>query len=526
MEEKKSLWDWPFENKWKASAASIIYGPLIIATQYFYKEYQGEDVTVSTEELIEYSLRLGIVGYLANVYYLNMFSRIKRPRIINFSKALLSLGITITGSFLGNTKLTRYGERIFKEATNKYGSREELRIEASNQLREGNFPLAMELYTDYLDRGTIKGATLSERIIAPLVKAIFRAKTEISRSPRDMFAEVFVDLYLNDDERLFGSTWPRILQQQKDLEFRIIHAMFLSTYQRPEALDTWRKIEQEETLEQKFLGESRNEVYEFNVEHFKQVIIIKKNSKEERKLKREWNNLQAVQEALQGREKICAIGLTYYEESKEREVLIVKRRRGKNLEEFCKSEDSKEIKEEHGKRALANLAILHNLQLDAEEYSPIQELKRRVIERNLGSTREAELLLQTYREFYERKTQGERKISCHGDLYPSNVLEDGTIIDLETMCLANPWLDLETFLGAPQWEELNKEQMLAAYQEKKPLGTQGRDFYRVHTSLCQVGSFAKKAPETSQYYFKKLKETLGELQEQTLREKIEAYLQM
>ncbi|MDP3728318.1 MAG: hypothetical protein Q8R18_02580 [bacterium] len=511
----QKITDWPFENKWKTSA-------LVLALLHLPAIRNGE-VDISERGFIHYHhwdppQELSFLLFLGSAYWLSFLGKIPQPRLKNFLKGT---NIALRGIYADfksdNQKQKEYGLELLQYIRN-LPPKTQLPIKAGYHLRKGEFGEAMDLYTQYLDSNLNKEKTFDEYINSVLLTGAIRIRSIIQNNTSNLLREAFYDLREGNIERLFEKDWKNILEKKQDsLELKVIHAMFLTTCKRPEATGAWKAIEK--SLEKKPLGKSRNEVYEFNTNYFREVIIIKKGSS----LRKEWENLQLVQEALKGKEIICAIGLAYYKEEEERDVLIVKRRQGKNLEEFCKNEVSKEEKEEQGKKALGNIAILHSLDINLEEYSPIKEFERRVLSR-FGYNRKAELLLQTYQEFYDRRTKGERKVSSHGDFYPSNILDGGTFFDLETMCLANPWLDIETFLEAPQWEGLNKENILNAYKEKSPINMEGREFYRIHTNLCQIGSFSQKNPDTSRYYSQKLKENLAELQEDGLRERLNKYL--
>ena len=108
----------------------------------------------------------------------------------------------------------------------------------------------------------------------------------------------------------------------------------------------------------------------------------------------------------------------------------------------------------------------------------------------------------------------------HADAYPTNVLKDGTIIDLEKASLGDPWLDLETFTTHPFL--IGIQNKILANIELDPAT---RPLYAVHVPLCQTGSFSQKSRTRSRYFYELAKMRLKELEEQELLTATTDYLE-
>ncbi len=516
----KSLWDWPFEHKAVTSSISSLYGPLLegLLDTYFGKQEKIFHINMDRE----FYFFAGASGYFLNYWWLSLLRVVQRPRIINTPKAFVGGLTEIIGDLSSNPELARTGAKMFSNATNFPNRVIDLRIEAEYFLRSERLGEAMDLYTQYLDIRRKSETEIYERFIDPIGTVHIQTKAKLRGTKENLLKKAIIELW-NNDERVFTETWKNILKQYDDPELKVIHAMFLSIAEKEEAIQAWKEIETNPEQKKTKITESRNEVFEIDENYFKKIVIIKKGEK----LEKEWKSLKEIRYKL-GPKIISITPLTYYQEKneetgKEQDVLIVKRNQGKDLETLCKENIISQRKETEARKTLENLAILHSTKIEElENYYPLREFERRFLAR-FSYTKETELLLQSYQWFYERRTQGETLVTSHGDLYPSNVLEGGIIIDFEKICRANPLLDVLTFMEAPQWQNLRKEEILEAYTKKRKIDLIGKEFYTIHVLLCQTGSFSRKSPETAKYFKDKVKRKLWELQEDGLRERLQRY---
>ncbi|HIH15486.1 MAG TPA: hypothetical protein HA360_02465 [Nanoarchaeota archaeon] len=522
MEEKKSLWDWPFENKWKTSA--------LVLALFNLPSIRNGELSINERGIISNyywnpPLELNIMVFMASAYYLSLFGKIKIPRIKNFFKAT---SIAFRGSIAylrDNTEESIKSERTFiKYLHNPQGKLESL-TEAKDLIRKGkDLDTAMEYYLEYLDAEPEKKRDFSEYFFSSVVEAIIRAKAR-RNNLYDLLNEAFFDLKEGNKTRLFEQDWKKILRKDSSLEIRIVYASFLSICNMPEAQETWKEIEKEKSPEKILFGESKNKVYEFKTPHFKEIILIKEGKEGE--FEKEWETLQALKKRYKEKEKISVTGLAYYT-TKEKDTLLTKRKAElQDLNRILPEETSKEKKEQECKAALKNLAKFHNLKLYSPPYNPIPEMKRRLIDRIGKTTKEAEIFFETYKEFHARRTLGEEYVTAHGDLYPSNVLEGGILIDFEKRMHACPWFDIETFFGAPYLQALNQKELLESYRTKRQLKDAGDIFYKIHVSLCQIGSFSigNKHPVLVNYFTQRTKEKMYAYEEYNLKEKFDHYLE-
>ncbi len=501
---------WIFEHKWIASMTGLLYGPVFHLSAKVFAASQGDTFEPPESTIVDNYIKMGVIGYFNNYYWLNILGKAKDASLLNYIKATIGASLDIIGTFGNYPELARNGRKILLKNTQFLGSEEEIRTEAEYAILKGELGRAMTLYTEYLEQKKERKKTIDDIFNQPVTNAIIRAKSRIRGNNYDVLEEAIVD-WQDDRERLFQETWPRILKRYNTLEMHIIYAMFLSLDEREEANEAWKRIESSKGREK--ITNSRNEVYELDLEHFREVIVIKKG----KELKEENTILQEIQRQL-GRE-IVVTPLAYYEEDG-KQVFITKRRRGQNGQEFLGTASQTE-KEAYCTSVLSKIAKVHGLNISAQEYNPIEEIKRRYIAR-LGTNRNAKLFMEEYKLFHARYNNGERCL-CHGDLYPSNTLEDGTLLDFEKVQKASPWLDLETFLGAPELENTNTKEALRLYGEERPLDFKDRFFYQVHTSLCQTGSFSEKSPDTAKYFRRRTKEFLEIQGEENLKKIIETY---
>src|SRR3989339_709818 len=242
MEEKKSLWDWPFENKWKTSA--------LVLALFNLPSIRNGELSINERGIISNyywnpPLELNIMVFMASAYYLSLFGKIKIPRIKNFFKAT---SIAFRGSIAylrDNTEESIKSERTFiKYLHNPQGKLESL-TEAKDLIRKGkDLDTAMEYYLEYLDAEPEKKRDFSEYFFSSVVEAIIRAKAR-RNNLYDLLNEAFFDLKEGNKTRLFEQDWKKILRKDSSLEIRIVYASFLSICNMPEAQETWKEIEKE-----------------------------------------------------------------------------------------------------------------------------------------------------------------------------------------------------------------------------------------------------------------------------------------
>lgn len=282
----------------------------------------------------------------------------------------------------------------------------------------------------------------------------------------------------------------------------------------------WEKIIEETELNQ--FRESRNEVYTLSTNpNTKRVIMIKRSTEKEG-LQTEYNVLEEIRQKEDPAKRITVTPQALFRDKQGRTTLITKRKAAENLDEILSKEP--ERREQQAGKALESLKIFHSYSLESipktRTYNPREELKRRLLKRFERAN--TELFQREYQDFF-RRVNPEEGMLIHGDFYPTNVLEGGIILDPEKACYGNIWLDIETFFGAPYFEGLgNKKELLKEYFRDKAR-PRGREFFALHASLCQTGSFSKKDPKTAEYFHNRTEEILKQLGETRLQE---AFLQV
>lgn len=502
-----SLWNWAFKYKYISAAISVLYGPILEGALKYYAHKQQQDFSPTPSSEEEMYVLLGILGYAFNIQWLSLFEKVQRPRIRNMIRATQGAGEDIIGSILRNPELSRRGIKRFYGATQFLGPEQVFQIEAEYQLRKGNLGEAVDLYARYLDERRERKTGIDEYVASPLTRIIIQAKARWRGDLQDRLEEAILDLSKNHSH-LFEKTWPRIIEKDKTLEIRIIHAMFLSICNRPEAQQAWADIAHEPHITKKE-GNSRNDIFELDLPFLREIVLIKKG----KGCQREWEALCSIQKQDPD---LIARPLAFYEEEGEY-VLITKRKARKDLEVYLTQETDPEKRREEIRTVLGRIKRFHKISFEAQDYNPSKEIERRLIQRK-GYGRKAELFLQEYKKFEERKREGEEKVTCHGDLYPSNVLQGGILIDVERITRASPWLDIETLLAAPH---IDPEELEAELQDISP---PGREFYQVHTALCQIGSFSRKNPAMSQRYKALAIRRLEKQREETLSKRLKNYV--
>ncbi|MBT3323899.1 hypothetical protein HN681_03980 [archaeon] len=408
---------------------------------------------------------------------------IKKPRLINLL-ATLTTGSALTTRHMFNPSPESL-ESLIEFAEERLNPPNPHSIEedkAKLHLMKGELGLGILQYSKYLETQKEKISDQSifiKFISAPLLKRLYQIRSK--KNITSQFEYIYACLEAGDESTPFEKIWPRIINNNPSLEIKLAHALSLSKSSRTEeAQNAWQEIieNQKENLHR--IGQSRNEVLEIIAsEELRGTVIIKRG-----------NNLGKESYVLSEAYKSTSVNklytpalVTYY--TKDKEILITFRRAAENL-------DSR-INEENTKATMISLARLHSLKLKLPEYNPLSELNRRLIER-LGNFEEAKPLLYEFKKLLASQ-EGE-KVTCHCDFYPTNVLDDATIIDLETAALHYPSLDIENFRthpNAPQDESSIKKYLEHRSEiEGRKIDLRNRHIYRVLCPTFQIGSFFAK----------------------------------
>ena len=197
---------------------------------------------------------------------------------------------------------------------------------------------------------------------------------------------------------------------------------------------------------------------------------------------------------------------------------ITKREDKVDLERLLES--GEDIKE-HMVKAIENLVAVHaigsaeletngeyfieskGMRVNLSAYDYIGELDKRLFER-LGRSGKSERMLELYLNHLKKFNHLE--FLCHGDLYLSNVLEDGLVIDFDRAVVGNPSLDLGTLIdsaGSYSYEDVRD---LIDNHYLRFFGSENSDWDdvreditrnyfhldRIHSLICEVGSKYKR----------------------------------
>lgn len=131
------------------------------------------------------------------------------------------------------------------------------------------------------------------------------------------------------------------------------------------------------------------------------------------------------------------------------------------------------IDTENAIQILRNLLIFHNRltkkleegRLHVPDFSYIENIEHKLIDR-LGENSKLNEFLEKYEDFINSKLKSPPlEVVIHGDLYPTNILTDGTIIDFEKMSVGDPLIDLIYFLENPciLFSKKTKEKLCTKY---------------------------------------------------------------
>lgn len=278
------------------------------------------------------------------------------------------------------------------------------------------------------------------------------------------------------------------------------------------------------------IAETRNEVLEFRGKEFFRKLLIFKRSQLREALFRDYfvNNVfydesENVPEPLHF--------LRHEEENKY--YSITKREDKTDLERLAA--DGKDI-QEHVIQAIKNISKLHTIglkylnrdrhsiekngiQLDLSKYNYLNEFELRLLNR-LGKSAKLDRLHRLYSQHIGKfESMG---FLCHGDLFLSNILEGGMIIDFDRTTIANPSLDLGTLIES-SGEHNNEEvqRLIDIYFENLSALENGnlrenvtRNYFqmdRIHILMCEVGSrFKRNKIDKAKKYVARVQNYLNE----------------
>ncbi len=378
-------------------------------------------------------------------------------------------------------------------------------------VRTEDLETAIEHYQRYLGHYE----PIKENPIWALVRAVAQP-LEYLTFPSNSLADLIERAngkFLTGDKRAARRIWKTILAKYSNEDVEIIHAMFSTATREPDAEKAWKKIIERHEPEFKSVGDSRNKVFEIPPK--KTLLIVKKGEG----LVREFDILKRIYNLLPPEERISVVPLAAYGPDND-STLITLRRNSPNLDSILGSKTEEERKK-LAAQGLKRLQTLHSLDIHLfREYDPLKELQRRLIKRfKEKASTGPQRLLSAYEEFRAKFQLRQKPI--HGDAYPSNVLEDGTILDLEKANKGDPWADYETFTTHPVLLPFQNELLSGIDQTN-------RSFFTVHIPLCQTGSFYGKPirdPEIVKFFYNTAIKNLRALGEKELLQATEAYLE-
>ncbi|MBI5797851.1 phosphotransferase [Candidatus Woesearchaeota archaeon] len=394
-------------------------------------------------------------------------------------------------------------------------------------LNQGRIAEGLEVIADELEVYQRYKQDETDKIFSPIVFFMMQSLARVRK--RDLrtqiaFAEGCQQLCY--EKYLYEVLWPRIHKTYGTgagrIELLIYQALMMNHNPKrtEEKNRLWERIIEETELNP--FRESRNEVYTLSTNPNTKRVIMVKRSNEEEGLQTEYNVLEEIRQKEDPQKRITVTPQALFRGKQGNTILITKRKAAENLDAILNKEP--ERREQEVEKALESLKIFHDYDLETipqtRTYNPKEELKRRLLKR--FERADTQLFQREYQEFF-RRVNPEEGMFIHGDFYPTNVLEGGIILDPEKACYGNIWLDIETFLGAPYFEGLeNREELLKQYfiDKTRP---RGREFFALHASLCQTGSFSKKDPKTAEYFHRRTEKILKQLGETKLEE---AFLQI
>lgn len=401
------------------------------------------------------------------------------------------------------------------------------KILAGHYLRERNYGAALEHYKEFIEEepGRFRPQTFLMDLNNGISDFTLPLWARIKGTVDSSMDVVFHEVGQGRKRKVLEKILPRIINKEKEsVELRILYALFLHAYHEQEKANiTWQEIIElcnSQGYVFRRIQDSKNEVLEISTDRYLKEVFVVKNGPID--IFREYRLLSALSRGNQS-EPFCVTPLAYFTEG-DISVLITKRKKGRSLEELFQGSVDENVKIKESTRAVQSLAYLHSISPDINLpiYNPITELHRRLVERLPGEEKKCRRFVTEYNRFAQNFST-EDQILVHGDFYPTNVLEGGILLDLERGQWGDAALDLETFLGSPCLAE-TESSIVKAYVQKREERQQriarinNRDFYAIHTSLCQTGSFyaQEKSEETIHFLNRAQERMRGERQNELL----------
>ncbi len=495
-----NVMEWPYKNKGKtALILGPLAGPLTHAYQHFSFVMQGQDYAVDPDKLVQQYVTQGVFGILGVHIWLTVLGRIKPPRLRNFAAAVGSSFEGLVAGFSpdAETRRANLAEtlRVLEDPNPNLSEA----ADASFLVSRGEYGAALEKRANYLETNRGRRHNPTDMITAPFVAAILGARSFVRRDTQSQLEECFFHLESGSDDYMANVLWPRILDQHPgNLELQLLRALMVSqsklTYT---AQASWQYILETNLDRLRKIAESRNEVVEIDANTYvRGVVVIKKGGG----LEREYNILLHLRANTPVEPQITVMPIAHYRTGQQ-EILITKRRPGHNLERLLRADRSNVQRETVS--ALKAIAHIHDCpppKTPIEQYNPLQEVQRRLFSR-FGYTTKAERLETALRVEWERRAVDGTTL-IHGDFYPTNVLEGGLVLDFEKASYGDSTFDVENFIGAPELDGIDEDGAIRAYQEQRGKGAlANRDLWRVHSAICQVGSFHAKGDLVGRAYF-------------------------
>ena len=272
---------------------------------------------------------------------------------------------------------------------------------------------------------------------------------------------------------------------------------------------------------------NRNQIFKIPSEEIKDIIIIKRA----KDLKKEYLLLDYLDEQFEDKNP-CVRLLGYYSVNGI-DTLVTALKRDNGLEQLLSGETPIEKIQTEAELSVQSLAQLHSLpipSLQLSKYSPPDQLIIRLVNR-LGNNIKSGALLRAYmNECGNRYFPADTL--AHGDFSIQNTFEGGSFLDLESVTIDSPSLDLETFFAAIQLKDIDQEQAFKIYLktreeiEERNLIIHNRDFYAFHCAMCYIGTYFNRNDEKRfKHSFERAVEKIEDIGALKLRDSLLAYVE-
>ena len=487
----------PIKYKPYIIASGIFLAPLAEFISHKFNEYTGAHLKPRYGDLTPFIN--GTLGLAIMYYWTSAFENIKPPRFQNF----LRLQRVVWPAAITNRKKSPKKWLDLNLELHEITYREEFQREGllgNYHITQGDLELGVQHYQRLLEIDCKPQENYIWKAINGISRPVVRLMFH-SDHLEDLLEVAQYELQRKDYKRMKG-TWKKIKRIYPSDRTEILEGIFLTSADLPEAKDHWKDIIERHKSELQSLGQSRNEVTEIPTDEHKSVLVIKRGHE----LRREFDILKKIYTQLPPEERISVVPLAVFDDE-DKKCLVTLRKNSPNLDSILGITTGDETLEV-SKKIIENLRRLHQLNIPGlKSYDPISELQRRLTKR--FPEKDPRKLLDEYERFMQKFER--RSSPVHADAYPTNVLKDGTIIDLEKASLGDPWLDLETFTTHPFL--IGIQNRILANIELDPAT---RPLYAVHVPLCQTGSFSQQSKIKSRYFYELAKMRLKELEEKAL----------